>query len=357
MKFRRSPSSFSFAISLVIVWALAAGMTSGKSDTSGVVPVTLNDITEQKHNGYIDSHAEFNSARVHSRNLVDNQPTVTSSVCYLDQAVTATVPVPDGAIVINDQSGTAVDFTITNIWLAGTLAVKYEIDNLTSQCTIKESFLPLGSEDFEAQCVGEVTSVGIIVYFDNEFSADECDACNVDEASLMDYLVCAYSIEIPCGSLPSQSPSVSPSDSPSDAPTDSPSETPTDSPSDAPSVSQTDSPSDAPTDSPSEAPTDLPSDTPSVSPNDSPNDAPTVSPSDAPSECADVRGEVTLEFDNQIKTSKCKRLRRAVQKKEISNKMAKEICESTTYNGSQPDGEVFTKCKETCGDLGLGPCA
>ena len=201
MKFHRFPSSFSFAISLLIVWALA-GATSGKSDTSRV-PVTLNDITERKHNGFIDSHVEFNNDRVHSRNLVDDQPNVTSSVCYLDQSVTSPTQIPDGAIVINDQSGTAVGFTINQLWLGSdTLTVKYEIDNLTSQCTIKENFDFGGSEDFEAQCVGEVTSVSIIVHFAAAFSLDECDACNVDEASETDGHFCAYSIEIPCGSVP-----------------------------------------------------------------------------------------------------------------------------------------------------------
>jgi hypothetical protein len=196
------------------------------------------------------------------------EPKIIESICMTTGGdEIETIPMPANAIVINNQNfgNDTVDFTVTQNWIleeAG-LAIEAGIDS----CIIKSNVTFGDSEDVEGECIEGFAGVTVVVYMDEEFEAEECEACNVDTLSEMggDYKFCAYRVEIPCEPVsvecgePSAAPSGSyfPSSAPSESPTDStkPSASPTSSPSASPTASPTTSPSSSPTLTPTSSPT------------------------------------------------------------------------------------------------------
>merc|ERR1712238_133630 len=192
------------------------------------------------------------------------EPKIVKSVCMTTGGeAMETIPMPDNAIVIKNQNfaNETVGFTVSQQWIleeAG-IAIESGIDS----CIIKGNVTFGDSEDVEGECIEGYAGVTIVVYMDEDFEPEECEACNVDDLSEMggNYKFCAYRVELPCGPVsvecgePSAGPSGSfyPSIAPSESPTDSvaPSTRPTSSPSVSPSDGPTTSPSDSPSDGPS----------------------------------------------------------------------------------------------------------
>jgi len=203
-----------------------------------------------------------------------------------------TIPLPPGAIITSDIIGDNIDLQISQIWSdSAGLAIEAGMDN----CIIKGDLSLGAAEDISTSCADGYASATVVVYLDDDFEPDECDACNVDELALMggNSTFCAYRIEIPCSTEevdcgePSAAPSGSyfPSSDPTAAPTTSaqPSTPPTGTPSASPTSPPSSAPSDSPTSSPSATPTPPPSPPPSGSPSSSPT---TQSPSASPTmEC------------------------------------------------------------------------
>merc|ERR1712238_171056 len=178
------------------------------------------------------------------------EPKIVDSVCMTTGGeVMETIPMPDNSIVIKNQNfaNETVDFTVSQQWIleeAG-LAIQSGMDS----CIIKGNVTFGDSENVKGECIEGYAGVTIVVYMDEEFEPEECEACNVDDLSEMggNYKFCAYRVELPCGPVsvecgePSAGPSGSfyPSIAPSESPTDSvaPSTRPTSSPSVSPSVS------------------------------------------------------------------------------------------------------------------------
>jgi hypothetical protein len=201
------------------------------------------------------------------------EPKITASLCMTTGGDPMdTIPMPENTIVINNQNFAkdTVDFTVTQNWIleeAG-LAIQSGMDS----CIIKSNVTFGDSEDVEGECIEGFADVTVVVYMDEEFEPDECEACNVDDLSEMggEYKFCAYRVELPCEPVsvecgePSAAPSGSyfPSSAPSESPTDStkPSASPTSSPSASPTATPTSSPSASPT----ATPTTLPSSSPTT---------------------------------------------------------------------------------------------
>jgi len=212
------------------------------------------------------------------------EPKIVESVCMTTGGeAMETIPMPENAIVIKNQNyaNETVDFTVSQQWIleeAG-LAIQSGLDS----CIIKGNVTFGDSEDVEGECIDGFAGAIVVVYMDEEFEPDVCEACNVDDLSEMggDYKFCAYRVELPCEpiSVECGEPSSAPSGSfyPSSAPSESPSE------SVAPSTGPTSSPSVSPTDRPSTSPSFPPSDGPTASPSLTPSDGPSLSPSDGPS--------------------------------------------------------------------------
>merc|ERR1712194_650513 len=179
------------------------------------------------------------------------EPKIVESVCMTTGGeAMETIPMPDNAIVIKNQNfaNETVDFTVSQQWIleeAG-IAIESGIDS----CIIKGNVTFGDSEDVEGECIEGYVGVTIVVYMDEEFEPEVCDACNVDDLSEMggDYKFCAYRVELPCEPVsvecgkPSAAPTPSPSVTPSAAPTPSPSVTPSDGPSLYPSSTPTNKP-------------------------------------------------------------------------------------------------------------------
>ena len=107
------------------------------------------------------------------------------------------------------------------------------------RCVVKGNVRHGDFEDFKGECGGGVTGITVVIYFDESFDPEECQACDVDDLSNMGGKFCAYRVEIPCEpvSVDCGEPSAAPSGSfyPSSAPSESP--TKSASPSGSPSVS------------------------------------------------------------------------------------------------------------------------
>merc|ERR1719223_2232158 len=173
-----------------------------------------------------------------------------------------TISMPEGALVVKGNfGGDMVDFTVSQKWTtdeAG-LAIQAGLDS----CIIKGNVTFGDSENIQGECVEGVVGVVVVVYMDEEFDPDECDACNVDDLSELggEYEFCAYRVELPCEPIsvecgePSAYPSGAPSGLPSAKPSGSyfPSSAPSESPSESPAPSL--SPSGEPSAYPSASPT------------------------------------------------------------------------------------------------------
>jgi len=219
-------------------------------------------------------------------------PMVIDSVCMTtDGDLMDVIPLPENAIKVWSQDDESLEFAVTQAWKdeAG-MAVQTGLD----ECVVKGNLTLGSSEDFLGECISGSTTLTIVVYLDQYFDPEECEACNVDDLNQKggDYEFCAYRVEIPCDSVPVEcgEPTATPSALPSSTPSASHSQTPTASPSDSPSLSPTKAPTASPTVSPTKAPTNAPTDSPSASPSGSfypssaPSDSPTASmyPSSSP---------------------------------------------------------------------------
>jgi len=226
-------------------------------------------------------------------------PKVVESVCMTtDGKPMDVVPMPDnGVVVSNNQidSTNGLGLTVTQAWKdeAG-LAVRSGFD----QCVVKGNLTLGSSEDIEGECIEGTASLTVVVYLDDYFDPEDCEACNVDDLADLggDYEFCAYVVEVPCEpvsvecGVPTSEPSNSPTKAPTAAPTNSPTKEPTNEPTDSPSASPSgsfypsSSPSDTPTSSmyPSSSPTDIPTKAPTPGPTKNPTLSPTVSPTAAP---------------------------------------------------------------------------
>jgi len=185
---------------------------------------------------------------------------------------------PAEAFDVSSYLDGSIDFQLIQAW-QNTAGVAIEVGMDT--CVIKGNMPLGGSEDLSADCVDGFATATVVVYLDDNFEPEECDACNVDDLAAMggNSTFCAYRIEIACEPMvvecgePSSSPSGSyyPSSAPTDSPTNSalPSASPTGSPSSAP-----------PTVSPTVSPTASPTASPTISPTASPTVSPTASPTD-----------------------------------------------------------------------------
>jgi hypothetical protein len=211
-------------------------------------------------------------------------PKVVESVCMTTGGVVMdeTIPMPEDALVIVSQlGGESVDFTVTQKWTTDDAGLAIEAG--MNSCIIKGNVTFGDSEEIQGECVEGYAGVTVVVYMDEEFEPDECEACNVDDLSEMggEYEFCAYRIELPCDpiSVECGEPSASPSEGPTSFPTSSPSGSPSGSPSE--------SPSDSPSGSPSSAPTGGPSASPSAGPSVSPSTNPTAYPTESmmPTDC------------------------------------------------------------------------
>merc|ERR1712085_215666 len=168
------------------------------------------------------------------------EPKIVESVCMITGGeAMETIPMPDNVIVIKNQhfADETVGFTVSQQWIleeAG-LAIQSGMDT----CIVKGNVTFGDSEDVEGECVDGFAGVTIVVYMDEEFEPEVCEACNVDDLSEMggDYKFCAYRVELPCEPVsvecgkPSAAPTPSPSVTPSDGPSLYPSSTPTNKPS------------------------------------------------------------------------------------------------------------------------------
>merc|ERR1712048_1104094 len=78
------------------------------------------------------------------------------------------------------------------------------------------------SEDVEGECIEGFTSLTVVVYLDDYFDPDDCQACNVHDLADLggNYEFCAYVVEVPCEpvSVECGEPTSEPSNSPTKAP-------------------------------------------------------------------------------------------------------------------------------------------
>jgi len=222
-------------------------------------------------------------------------PKVIESVCMTTGGESMDIiPMPDNALVVNNQDfgDNTIDLTVNQQWIPDEAGLAIEAG--MNSCIIKGNVTFGDSENIEGQCYDGLASVTIVVYLDEEFDPNECEACNTNDLAELggDYKFCAYRVEIPCESVPvecgepSAEPSGSfyPSSAPSESPTESakPSSSPTSSPSESPSKNPTKQPTLAPTNAPTESPSASPSG--SFYPSSAPSDAPIISmyPSSSP---------------------------------------------------------------------------
>merc|ERR1711907_500431 len=213
-------------------------------------------------------------------------PKVIETICMTTggEIMNETIPLPDGAVIVDSQFGVdKVDYTVSQKWSVDNagIAIQGGLDN----CIIKGNLTYGDSEDMEGQCIEGFAGALIVVYMDEAFDPDECEACNVDDLASMggDYEFCAYRVEPPCEPITVEcgEPSAFPSGSyyPSSAPTEAPSQSMA--PSDGPSLT----PSGSPTSDPTVKPTKSPTSKPTSSPTDLPETIETPPPTGSPTEC------------------------------------------------------------------------
>merc|ERR1719299_257521 len=109
-------------------------------------------------------------------------PKVIESVCMTTGGETMDiVPMPENAIVINSQNIDTVDFTVNQQWMTEDNDAGLAIATGLDMCIIKSNVTFGDSEDIEGKCVDGLMGVTVVVYYDDEFDPDQCEACNVDE--------------------------------------------------------------------------------------------------------------------------------------------------------------------------------
>ena len=126
---------------------------------------------------------------------------VVASMCMEGGNVIDIIPAPSNAFVVNGQDGEAVDFTVGFSWADATgMAILSEGKDLESHCVVLSDIATGHGERVEGGCIDGYTSATIVVYMDESFDPEECEACNVDDLEAMggDYKFCAYRVEIAC---------------------------------------------------------------------------------------------------------------------------------------------------------------
>ena len=105
---------------------------------------------------------------------------------------------PMDALVVNGQNGDYADFTIIQTWVQeGGMAIMYSETLESPRCVVKGNVRRGDFEDFKGECGGGVTGITVVIYFDESFDPEECQACDVDDLSDMGGKFCAYRVEIP----------------------------------------------------------------------------------------------------------------------------------------------------------------
>merc|ERR1711865_379974 len=128
------------------------------------------------------------------------------------------IPMPQNAIVVNSQdfSNDTIDFIVSQQWKTDTDDVGLAIEAGIDSCIVKGNVTFGESESVQGECYDGFAGVTIVVYMDEDFEPDECEACNVDDLSDMggNYSFCAYRVEIPCEpvSVECGAPSTAPSE-------------------------------------------------------------------------------------------------------------------------------------------------
>lgn len=140
------------------------------------------------------------------------------------------ISLPDNAITIGDLIGDQVGVTVTQFWTVDSdTGIAIEAGNDT--CVVNSNVTFGDSEDLMADCYEGYAGLTVVVYFDEDFDPDECDACNVDDLALIggEYEFCAYRFEIPCDTqeVACGEPTASPTDAPTASPTEVASSSPT----------------------------------------------------------------------------------------------------------------------------------
>lgn len=146
------------------------------------------------------------------------------------------IALPYDAIVIQNQGlgvGT-LEYTVSQTWKSNSNA-GLAIQGGMGTCIVKGDVGFGSSESVTSQCIDGLATTTVVVYLDDQFEPDECEACNVADLSQMGggYEFCAYRVELPCEPIiidcgePTGSPSVSPTVRPTSSPTSSPSSSPT----------------------------------------------------------------------------------------------------------------------------------
>merc|ERR1712183_240658 len=130
-------------------------------------------------------------------------PKIFDSVCMTTggEVMDPLITMPSNAIVITHQKkGDYLGFTVSQEWVdkAG-LAVRSSLDD----CIVRGNMFMGDTEDIEVECLEGIKTVVIVVYFDQEFDPDVCEACNVDDLADMggSHEFCAYYVEIPCDTI------------------------------------------------------------------------------------------------------------------------------------------------------------
>merc|ERR1719393_1056932 len=118
-----------------------------------------------------------------------------------------------------------------------------------------------------------------MVFKEEEFSKEECEACNYDDLEELEETFCAYSVEIPCESIPctTESPESTEEPTVNESPTAFPTFAPTiESSSDPTKIIDPVPPTAEPTSNPTESPTTAPTAAPTSNPTESPSASPTL---------------------------------------------------------------------------------
>ena len=118
-------------------------------------------------------------------------PKITSSQCYKME----TEHLPETAIDILRQTEDLVKIAIA---LPDSDAMGLAVRDGLKTCDIVDG----NSGEFEGECVEGIASFTIMVFKEEEFIKENCEACNYKDLEELEQTFCAYSVEIPCESIP-----------------------------------------------------------------------------------------------------------------------------------------------------------
>ena len=81
-----------------------------------------------------------------------------------------TIQLPGDALVVTSQNGNFAGFTISQTWVEESgMAIMYDETIAFPKCIVEGEVKYGVSKDFDGACSGGVTSVTLVVYFDESF--------------------------------------------------------------------------------------------------------------------------------------------------------------------------------------------